>query len=315
MPIAPPREASRLKVSVESEAVSPAQAIVGGASTQARSTATLRSIACLSPIADPIRTARMIRGCPQSTASGSVMGGSTYWGFDVSDVDFTVGVIRLEDGYRAHGGFAGNKGRRTRSAPMSANVGRELWPRCQGKDGEELVFQRRGRPGEPIVDTDLSRRFIKACRRAGLPRIRFHELRHTFGTQAIRSFKIHEVQRMLGHRHVTTTEIYLQYAPDAEGSAKAHRAPGRPRCSRSHAGGCRAVAPRCLRRRDGHPARERVARRAPLLLPGSLVAVDRRARLLGHSLALGTSKPGPAAAKSAVLRGVCREATTGIEPV
>ena len=138
----------------------------------------------------------------------------------VSDVDFAVEVVRLEDGYTTHGGFAGNKGRRTRSVPMSANVRRELWPLCEGKDGEELVFQRRGWLGEPIVDADLSRRFISACKRAGLPRIRFHDLRHTFGTQAIRKFKIHEVQRMLGHRHVTTTEIYLHYTPDAEGSAK-----------------------------------------------------------------------------------------------
>ena len=42
----------------------------------------------------------------------------------VSDVDFGVNVIRLEDGYTTHGGFAGNKGRRTRSLPMSANVRR-----------------------------------------------------------------------------------------------------------------------------------------------------------------------------------------------
>jgi integrase len=45
-------------------------------------------------------------------------------------------------------------------------------------------------------------------------------LRHTFGTQAIRKFMIHEVQRMMGHRHVTTTERYLHYAPDPEGGAK-----------------------------------------------------------------------------------------------
>jgi site-specific recombinase XerC len=31
----------------------------------------------------------------------------------VSDVDFAVGVVRLEDGYTTYGGFAGNKGRRT----------------------------------------------------------------------------------------------------------------------------------------------------------------------------------------------------------
>jgi integrase len=138
----------------------------------------------------------------------------------VSDVDFDVDVLRLEDGYTTHGGFAGNKGRRTRSVPLSANARRVLWPLCEGKDGEELVFQRQSRPGEPIVAADLYRRFISACKRAGLPQIRFHDLRHTFGTRAIRKFKIHEVQRMMGHRHITTTEIYLHYAPDAEGSAK-----------------------------------------------------------------------------------------------
>lgn len=131
----------------------------------------------------------------------------------VSDIDFAVEVIRLEDGYATHGGLAGNKGQRTRSVPMSANIRQVLWPLCWGKGGEDLVFQRRGRPGEPIVDADLSRGFISARKRAGLPRIRFHDLRHTFGTQAIRKFKIHEVQRVLGHRHVTTTEIYLHYTP------------------------------------------------------------------------------------------------------
>jgi integrase len=138
----------------------------------------------------------------------------------VSDVDFAVGVVRLEDGYTTHGGFAGNKGRRTRSVPMSANTRRVLWPLCEGKEGDELVFQRRSRPGEPICSSDLYRRFVRAAERAGLPRLSFHELRHTFGTQAIRMFKIHEVQRMMGHRHITTTERYLHYAPDADASAK-----------------------------------------------------------------------------------------------
>jgi len=96
-------------------------------------------------------------------------------------------------------------------APMSANVRRVLWPLWQGKDGDELVFQRRSRPGEPIVAGDLYRRFINACKRAGLPRLR---------TQAIRKFKIHEVQRMMGHRHITTTERDLHYAPDADGAAQ-----------------------------------------------------------------------------------------------
>jgi integrase len=103
---------------------------------------------------------------------------------------------------------------------MSPNVRRVLAPLCAGKGPDALVFDHDTRPGEPICGTDLYRRFVSASRRAGLPRICFHDLRHTFGTQAIRVFKIHEVQRMMGHRHITTTERYLHYAPDPEGVAK-----------------------------------------------------------------------------------------------
>jgi site-specific recombinase XerD len=31
------------------------------------------------------------------------------------------------------------------------------------------------------------------------------------GTRAIRAFNIYEVQRMMGHRSITTTERYLHY--------------------------------------------------------------------------------------------------------
>ena len=47
-----------------------------------------------------------------------------------------------------------------------------------------------------------------------------HDLRHSFGTQAIRAFNIYEVQRMMGHRHITTTERYLHYSPDPDAGAK-----------------------------------------------------------------------------------------------
>ncbi len=83
-----------------------------------------------------------------------------------------------------------------------------------------LVFEHDAKPGEPICGTSLYRRFLSAAERAGLPRLRLHDLRHTFGTQAIRAFKIHEVQRMMGHRHITTTERYLHYAPDPDAAAK-----------------------------------------------------------------------------------------------
>ncbi len=138
----------------------------------------------------------------------------------VENVDFEVDVIRFEDGYTTHGGHAGNKGRRVRSVPMSANVKAVLAPFCEGKAGDRLVFESETKPGEPICGVSLYRRFLSAAKRAGLPRIRLHDLRHTFGTQAIRVFKVHEVQRMMGHRHITTTERYLHYSPDPDAAAK-----------------------------------------------------------------------------------------------
>jgi integrase len=141
-------------------------------------------------------------------------------GLKVANVDFQVGVLRFEDGFTTNGRHAGNKGRRVRSVPMTANVRAALWPYCQGKAGDTLVFERDAKPGEPICGTGAYRRFVSAAKRAGLPRLRLHDLRHTFGTQAIRVFKVHEVQRMMGHRHITTTERYLHYSPDPDAAAK-----------------------------------------------------------------------------------------------
>lgn len=141
-------------------------------------------------------------------------------GLKVRNVDFGVGVVRFEDGYTTRGGHAGNKGRRVRSVPMSDNVCAALRPYCDGRPGEALVFEHHAKPEEPICGISLYRRLRSAAKRAGLPILRFHDLRHSFGTQAIRVFNIYEVQRMMGHRHITTTERYLHYAPNPEAAAK-----------------------------------------------------------------------------------------------
>lgn len=141
----------------------------------------------------------------------------------VGNVDFDVGVVRIEDGYTRMGGHAGTKGRRVRSVPMSDNVRATLRPFYEGKAAEALVFEHPSKPGEPICGSNLYRRFVNAAARAGLPHISFHDLRHSFGTQAIRAFNIYEVQRMMGHRSITTTERYLHYAPDPDAAAKLSR--------------------------------------------------------------------------------------------
>lgn len=138
----------------------------------------------------------------------------------VRNVDFEVGVVRFEDGFTTRGGHAGNKGRRVRSVPMTDNVRALLWPYCMARPSYALVFESETKPGEPICGSNLYRRFVSAARRAGLPILRFHDLRHSFGTQAIRKVNIYELQRLMGHRHITTTERYLHYAPDPDMAAR-----------------------------------------------------------------------------------------------
>ncbi|MFL5822455.1 MAG: tyrosine-type recombinase/integrase [Solirubrobacteraceae bacterium] len=141
-------------------------------------------------------------------------------GLKVRNVDFGVGVVRFEDGFTTRGGHAGNKGRRVRSVPMSQNVRAALWPYCRDRPADAVVFEHELKPGQPICGSGLYRRYRNAAKRAGLPVLRFHDLRHSFGTQAIRAFNIYEVQRMMGHRHITTTERYLHYAPNPDAAAK-----------------------------------------------------------------------------------------------
>ena len=58
----------------------------------------------------------------------------------------------------------------------------------------------------------VSHKFKKEVRRLGIPDIRFHDLRRTFGYNLIKQGRpIYEVSKLLGHSSVTTTERY--YAP------------------------------------------------------------------------------------------------------
>ncbi len=66
----------------------------------------------------------------------------------------------------------------------------------------------------------------RRSRRAGLRPLRFHDLRHTFGTRMIAKADIRRVQEWMGHADIQTTMRYLHYAPrseDAELVAEAFR--------------------------------------------------------------------------------------------
>ena len=79
---------------------------------------------------------------------------------------------------------------------------------------DDLVFV--GASGSFLDGSALRRRYGAALARAGLRRLRFHDLRHTFGTRMIAKADIRRVQEWMGHANIQTTKRYLHYSPREE---------------------------------------------------------------------------------------------------
>jgi integrase len=70
--------------------------------------------------------------------------------------------------------------------------------------------------GKPIDRSRLLKRFKAALARGEVRQVRFHDLRHTFGTRmAAQGVPMRTLQEMMGHRDFKTTLIYADYAPSA----------------------------------------------------------------------------------------------------
>jgi integrase len=83
-----------------------------------------------------------------------------------------------------------------------------------------LVFPTR--VGTPMdADNLVSRAFEPLLKRAGLPRVRFHDLRHTFATVLLsRGTHPKVVQEMLGHENISQTmDTYSHVLPDMQDGA------------------------------------------------------------------------------------------------
>jgi integrase len=64
--------------------------------------------------------------------------------------------------------------------------------------------------GESRAVKTVRRAFLMACRRARIKNLRFHDLRHTFGSRLIeRGADPVSVKNLLGHANLKTTEVYL----------------------------------------------------------------------------------------------------------
>ncbi|HEV7752232.1 MAG TPA: tyrosine-type recombinase/integrase [Baekduia sp.] len=132
------------------------------------------------------------------------------------DVDFAKRALRVETSV-VHGRVDSTKGGRGRAVPMVREVAEalaRLGQRGYLVDRDDPVF-----PGEGdwLDGSALRRRFVAACERAEIRVLRFHDLRHTFGSNAINRANLVQVQAWMGHADHRTTMRYLHHKSlDAE---------------------------------------------------------------------------------------------------
>ncbi len=142
------------------------------------------------------------------------------------DVDFTGRTIRVRASFYL-GQLTTPKSGKVRAVPMAPDVASalaQLGQREHWVGDDDLVFV--GVTGGYLDGSALRRRYKAALAAAGLRSLRFHDLRHTFGTRMIAKADIRRVQEWMGHADIQTTMRYLHYAPrdeDAELVAEAFR--------------------------------------------------------------------------------------------
>jgi integrase len=103
------------------------------------------------------------------------------------------------------------KNGRERHVPLDNELFEVL---CKRKRDAGYVFLDAG--GQPFNHKRLVTRLARVCRRAGVRRVTWHVLRHTFASHlAIRGVPLHVVQQLLGHTDISTTLRYAHVAPSA----------------------------------------------------------------------------------------------------
>jgi integrase len=146
------------------------------------------------------------------------------WG----DVDFVGGLVHVRRSFDHKQRVEKvPKGKRVRSVPLMADAMdalAKLKERDHFTTDADLVFG--STVGEHLDYFAHLRRYKAALKRAGLRSIRFHDLRHAFGSAAITKLDPYAVQSYMGHQHYSTTQRYLHHKPRREDAAALQEAFG-----------------------------------------------------------------------------------------
>lgn len=145
-------------------------------------------------------------------------------GLKWTKVDFGRNEIHIDwqrtltaSGQVVEGDVKTHKAIRTVTPPGVVMAGLKEWQLAQPPS--EYVFT--SRYDQPYYPGSLEKRLKKLARRAGLPEISPHDLRHTFGTRAIENgMEIKLLSTLMGHSRVETT-LNLYVHPNTDAAHKA----------------------------------------------------------------------------------------------
>jgi integrase len=127
------------------------------------------------------------------------------------DVDFDRQLLRVYGSYSL-GTLTAPKSGLSRAVPLADQVVvrlKALKRRGDRTGRDDLVFP--GERGEYLDSSALRRRYKQALQNSELRTLRFHDLRHTFGSIAIDRATIVQVQAWMGHADVQTTMKYMHH--------------------------------------------------------------------------------------------------------
>ena len=141
-------------------------------------------------------------------------------GLKWTDVDLDRGVLKIQRAISRQNGKVVEAPLKTKNAyrtlPMSADAIDVLMQQRRKTGNSEWVFP--SPTGGPMSPDSVLHMLQRVLKRAGLPRIRFHDLRHTFATMALQNgVDVKTVSSMLGHYSAGfTLDTYAHVTTDAQ---------------------------------------------------------------------------------------------------
>lgn len=134
------------------------------------------------------------------------------------DVDWAARKVRVVRTYVGGKEDTPKSEASRRAVPLASRVAGELqrlYDSSPFQADDDPVFTHPSGTGLPLDASAVSKAFKRALKRAGVRAVRFHDLRHTFGTMMASSpnVSMRTLQGWLGHSDPATTAIYAHFAP------------------------------------------------------------------------------------------------------